>query len=100
MGYRVALVTDGRLSGASGKIAAAIHVTPEAFCGGEIGLIRDGDMIEFDAVRGVLNVNADLSLRHVPEFTYQDQPQTWGRNLFAGFRSQISSADTGATILN
>ncbi|KJG58853.1 phosphogluconate dehydratase [Photobacterium kishitanii] len=100
LGYRVALVTDGRLSGASGKIAAAIHVTPEAFCGGEIGLIRDGDMIEFDAVRGVLNVNADLSLRHVPEFTYQDQPQTWGRNLFAGFRSQISSADTGATIFN
>lgn len=98
-GYRVALVTDGRLSGASGKIPAAIHVTPEALRGGAIGLIQDGDMIDVDALKGTLNVHADLTTR-VALPMEQPQQQTWGRNLFTGMRGLVSGADTGATIFN
>ena len=60
-GFRVALVTDGRMSGASGKVPAAIHLTPEAVDGGPIAKIRDGDMIRLDADKGTLEVLADLS---------------------------------------
>ncbi|MCS0495236.1 phosphogluconate dehydratase [Ancylobacter sp. MQZ15Z-1] len=100
-GNKVALVTDGRLSGASGKVPAAIHVTPEAADGGPIALIRNGDMIRLDAVAGTLTVlvdpevwaeraptPADLSASHVGV----------GRELFASFRAAVGTADTGATI--
>ncbi len=100
-GQRVALVTDGRMSGASGKVPAAIHVTPEAADGGAIARIRDGDVIRVDAVSGRLDVlvdtrefaarapvEADLSASHVGV----------GRELFAGFRHLVGTADKGAAI--
>src|SRR6202161_3257191 len=100
-GYRVALVTDGRLSGASGKVPSAIHVTPEAAAGGAIGKIRNGDVIRLDAPAGRLDVlvaddvwahrphaEADLSQSHVG----------MGRELFGVFRGAVSSADEGAAI--
>ncbi len=102
-GFKVALVTDGRLSGASGKVPAAIHVTPEAVDGGPIARIRDGDLIRVDAVAGTLTVlveedewaarspaNADLEASH------------WGvgRELFGSFRAAVGTADTGATIFS
>ncbi|OOE84437.1 phosphogluconate dehydratase [Salinivibrio sp. PR6] len=97
MGYQVALVTDGRLSGASGKVPAALHVCPEAMHGGALAVIKDGDLITLDANAGVLTCHADLSLRPVTE-----PPQatnTWGRDLFAAARQQVSRADEGATYL-
>ncbi|WP_318519601.1 phosphogluconate dehydratase [Photobacterium leiognathi] len=96
-GYKVALVTDGRLSGASGKIPAAIHITPEALRGGAIGLVEDGDMIELNAVTGELTVQADLSAR-TATYTLDTPALTFGRQLFANMRHNVSSADTGATI--
>ncbi|APF37594.1 phosphogluconate dehydratase [Chelatococcus daeguensis] len=100
-GQRVALVTDGRMSGASGKVPAAIHVTPEAADGGAIARIRDGDIIRVDALSGRLDVlvdatefaarapvEADLSASHVGV----------GRELFAGFRHLVGTADKGATV--
>ena len=62
-GLKMALVTDGRMSGASGKVPAAIHVSPEAACGGPLALLQDGDVIRLDAVAGTLTVKADLSTR-------------------------------------
>ena len=73
-GHRVALVTDGRMSGASGKVPAAIHVTPEALDGGAIGKIRDGDMIRLDADAGTLDVLVeadDLATRLAPRIDLQ-----------------------------
>ncbi|MGY8683588.1 phosphogluconate dehydratase [Bradyrhizobium sp. UFLA05-153] len=100
-GLKVALVTDGRLSGASGKVPAAIHVTPEAADGGAIARIRDGDVIRLDAAAGRLEVlvepsewatrahaQADLSAAHVGV----------GRELFGFFRERVSCADTGASV--
>jgi phosphogluconate dehydratase len=100
-GYKVALVTDGRLSGASGKVPAAIHVTPEAAAGGAIGKLRDDDIIRVDGTNGHLTVlvpagewavrtqaTADLSTYHT----------NVGRELFAAFRNTVSTADTGASI--
>jgi phosphogluconate dehydratase len=100
-GHRVALVTDGRLSGASGKVPSAIHVTPEAAAGGAIGKIRNGDVIRLDAPAGRLDVlvaddvwarrphaEADLSSSHVG----------MARELFGVFRGAVSSADEGAAI--
>lgn len=97
MGYQVALVTDGRLSGASGKVPAALHVCPEAMHGGALASIQDGDLITLDANTGVLTCHADLSQRYVA-----NTPQaatTWGRNLFAAARQRVSRADEGATYL-
>ena len=99
-GRRVALVTDGRMSGASGKVPAAIHVSPEILAGGPLGLVRDGDIIRLDAGAGTLEAlvppevwaarslaTADLSPGHIG----------MGRELFAMFRSTISEAEKGAT---
>ena len=98
-GFKVALVTDGRMSGASGKIPAAIHLTPEAETGGPIGKVRNGDLIRLDAVSGRLealvdpaewaarpNATADLGHYHVG----------LGRELFATFRASVGPADEGA----
>ncbi len=97
-GYRVALLTDGRMSGASGVVLAAIHVTPEAAGGGLIGRIRDGDLIHIDADAGAVRVDADLESRRraadeSPAGTYGT-----GRELFATFRAQVGPADSGASI--
>jgi phosphogluconate dehydratase len=100
-GLKVALVTDGRLSGASGKVPAAIHVTPEAVEGGAIGNIRDGDLIRLDAVAGRLDV---LVERHewnarIPAQADLSAAQAGvGRELFALFRDRVGRADVGASI--
>jgi phosphogluconate dehydratase len=102
-GLKVALVTDGRLSGASGKVPAAIHVTPEAADGGPIALIRDGDIIRVDAVSGTLTVLVDprdWAGRTPAEADLTPSHHGVGRELFATFRSAVGSADTGATIFS
>jgi phosphogluconate dehydratase len=99
-GRHVALVTDGRMSGASGKVPAAIHVSPEILAGGPLGLVRDGDIIRLDASTGTLEAlvpaevwaaralaTADLSSSHIG----------MGRELFSMFRNSVSEAEKGAT---
>lgn len=98
-GQKVALVTDGRMSGASGKVPAAIHMSPEALMGGSIGKIRTGDLIRFNAHTGELNVlvdEAEWNARTVPTPDLSKNTHGIGRELFAGFRAQTSSAETGA----
>jgi phosphogluconate dehydratase len=97
-GFRVALVTDGRMSGASGKVPAAIHLTPEAVDGGPIAMIRDGDMIRLDADQGKLEVLADLSGRDAVKADLSANAQGTGRELFQAFRSITGRADLGASI--
>ncbi|UNU31474.1 phosphogluconate dehydratase [Aeromonas hydrophila] len=99
-GYKVALVTDGRLSGASGKIPAAIHVTPEALHGGAIGLLADGDLLRVDAVSGRLDCLTDLSGRPQAEIDLTLEQEGWGRELFSVMRRAVSSAECGATIFD
>jgi phosphogluconate dehydratase len=100
-GFRVALVTDGRMSGASGKVPAAIHVTPEAADGGAIAKICNGDMIRLDAVEGRLEVLVDAAEwasrgNATADLTGNDFGV--GRELFMPFRAQVNRADEGATI--
>ncbi|HDX8642839.1 phosphogluconate dehydratase [Aeromonas dhakensis] len=99
-GHKVALVTDGRLSGASGKIPAAIHVTPEALHGGAIGLLADGDLLRVDAVTGSLDCLTDLSGRTQAEIDLTLEQEGWGRELFSVMRRAVSSAECGATIFD
>lgn len=99
-GYKVALVTDGRLSGASGKIPAAIHVTPEALHGGAIGLLADSDLLRVDAVNGSLDCLTDLSGRTQAEIDLTLEQEGWGRELFSVMRRAVSSAECGATIFD
>ena len=97
-GFKVALVTDGRLSGASGKVPAAIHVTPEAADGGMIARIRDGDVIRLDAPAGRLEVMADLAEREPANPDLGRNFAGVGRELFANFRVNAGRADEGASI--
>nr|MEC9420499.1 dihydroxy-acid dehydratase [Pseudomonadota bacterium] len=100
-GHKVALITDGRMSGASGKVPAAIHVTPEAAAGGPIAKIRDGDMIRVDAVTGKLEVlvdEAEFNARPLAEADLSQSQFGTGRDLFAAFRGAVGSADTGAHV--
>ncbi len=98
-GHRVALVTDGRMSGASGKIPAAIHLSPEAVAGGPIARIRDGDMIRLDAGAGVLEVLAEDFDRRAPVSADLAANETGvGRELFAPFRAMVGPAETGASV--
>ncbi|MFM5147013.1 phosphogluconate dehydratase [Aeromonas rivipollensis] len=99
-GHKVALVTDGRLSGASGKIPAAIHVTPEALHGGAIGLLQDGDLLRVDAVSGRLDCLTDLSGRTQADIDLTLEQEGWGRELFSVMRRAVSSAECGATIFD
>lgn len=99
-GHKVALVTDGRLSGASGKIPAAIHVTPEALHGGAIGLLADGDLLRVDAESGSLDCLTDLSGRTQAEIDLTQEQEGWGRELFSVMRRAVSSAECGATIFD
>ncbi|WP_327085111.1 phosphogluconate dehydratase [Nonomuraea sp. NBC_01738] len=98
-GQRVAIVTDGRMSGASGKVPAAIHLSPEAADGGPIALVRDGDVIRLDSAAGTLEVLADLSER-TPEGRALSDAE-WvgtGRGLFAAFRRMAGPAEYGAGV--
>ncbi len=98
-GLRVALLTDGRMSGASGKVLAAIQVTPEAAAGGLIGRIRDGDMITIDADAGSWSVDADLSERQPQASEHLSHAFGTGRELFQLFRDHVGAADAGASPL-
>ena len=101
-GFKVALVTDGRMSGASGKIPSAIHITPEAAEGGTIGKIENGDIIRLDVTAGTLSllVSADVLKERVaanPDLSANEFGL--GRELFATFRANVSGADTGASVI-
>ena len=101
-GFRVALLTDGRMSGASGKVPAAIHVTPEAVDGGPIARIREGDMIRLDAIAGTLEVlvdAADMAEREPVSADLSDNEFGMGRELFAPFRRAVGASDRGASVL-
>jgi phosphogluconate dehydratase len=98
-GFRVALVTDGRMSGASGKVPAAIHVTPECLAGGALAKVRSGDVIRLDATRGMLDVQvaADaLAARPIEAADLTQSHFGLGRELFANFRANAASAEQGA----
>jgi phosphogluconate dehydratase len=99
-GRHVALVTDGRMSGASGKVPAAIHVTPEVLGGGPLGLVREGDMILLDADNGILEAQVatdEWAGRTPPQADLSANGVGMGRELFAMFRNAISAAEEGAT---
>lgn len=100
-GHQVALVTDGRMSGASGKVPAAIHITPEASAGGPLARVCDGDWIDLDAVAGTLTVDvADHELAQRPASQPENVGgQGVGREFFAVFRRATSSAEEGASVL-
>ena len=98
-GHKVALVTDGRLSGASGKIPAAIHVTPEAAKGGPLAQLQTGDRIRLDATNGTLHVLDDIRLRPLAQSNLKAQHAGLGRELFSAFRHIVTSAEQGASIL-
>ncbi|MBF8741241.1 phosphogluconate dehydratase [Pseudomonas guariconensis] len=98
-GYKVALVTDGRMSGASGKIPAAIHVCPEAYDGGPLARVRDGDIVRVDGVEGTLQIMVsaeELATRDLPT-PPQGNDLGMGRELFGFMRMAFSSAEQGAS---
>lgn len=99
-GYKVALVTDGRLSGASGKVPAALHVTPEARCGGLLAKVKDGDMIRLNGKTGELTLLVDeptLAAREASDPDLSASYEGTGRELFSVLREQLSDAEHGAT---
>ncbi len=97
-GFKVALLTDGRMSGASGKVLAAIQATPEAAHGGLIGKIRDGDVVTICARTGELSVMADnIEQRQAGDNERDAHSYGIGRELFAAFRERASSAEEGAS---
>ena len=99
-GRRVALVTDGRMSGASGKVPSAIHVSPEVLVGGPLGRVRDGDLLRVDGEAGVLEalVPEDVwAARGLPQADLSGNEVGMGRELFAMFRQAVSAAEEGAT---
>ena len=97
-GHKVALVTDGRMSGASGKVPAAIHVSPEALPDGPLARVRDGDLIRLDARTGQLEaVGVDLASR--PPANSPPPPAGTGRELFALMRSYANEAEMGASAM-
>ena len=101
-GQRVALVTDGRLSGASGQVPAALHVTPEAAAGGTLACIEDGDMLEVDALAGVLCVEltpSELAARPLA-VAPSGLAAGFGLELFASQRRLVGPADRGASIFD
>jgi len=101
-GFKVALVTDGRMSGASGKVPAAIHVSPEVLAGGPLGKLRDGDLVRLDATAGTLDalVPAQEWARRTQAELAPEQADInghgLGRELFAGMRRNVLSAEEGA----
>ena len=96
-GYRVALVTDGRMSGASGKVPAAIHCTPEALGGGPLARLRDGDVVRVCAATGALSTTADLDTREPAPDPAPDMGT--GRELFAMFRNFADGAERGGSAM-
>jgi phosphogluconate dehydratase len=99
-GFKVALVTDGRMSGASGKVPAAIHVTPEAADGGPLARVRDGDIVRVDALSGALEIKVELDelMRREPA-SARPSSAGYGRELFGLMRRAAGPADAGACSL-
>ncbi|MFT5432715.1 MAG: phosphogluconate dehydratase, partial [Myxococcota bacterium] len=96
-GFHVALVTDGRMSGASGKVPAAIHIVPEAAAGGVLSRLVDGDIIRLDATAGELTVKlSEQELADRPVATHTADSYGMGRELFASLRGASTSAEEGA----
>jgi phosphogluconate dehydratase len=101
-GFRVALVTDGRMSGASGTVPAAIHVSPEVLAGGPLGKVRDGDLIRLDAAAGTLTALVDAAewaarpVAMLGAEQAEDNAHDLGRDLFGGMRRTVRSAEEGA----
>jgi phosphogluconate dehydratase len=101
-GFRVALVTDGRMSGASGKVPAAIHLCPEATEGGPIAQLQDGDLARLDAEAGTLEVllpKDEFANRPFATADLSDHQQGIGREMFAAFRNHVGAAETGAALI-
>ena len=98
-GLKVALVTDGRMSGASGKVPAAIHLTPEAASGGPLARVLDGDAVTVDCDAGTLTLHVDDATLAARSNAPVPESQTgWGRELFAVFRDNVSDAHLGASV--
>ena len=98
-GFKVALVTDGRMSGASGKVPAAIHVVPEAAVGGALAKVRSGDIITLDATKGSLSIDiseSDFSSREAVVLKEKCGRIGFGRDLFTSLRLGVQSAEAGA----
>ena len=101
-GFKVALVTDGRMSGASGKVPAAIHVSPEAAAGGPLAKVQDGDLVRLDATAGTLQVLVSAAewdarpLATMPAALRAANGIGTGRELFAGMRRNALTAEEGA----
>ncbi len=101
-GFKVALVTDGRMSGASGKVPAAIHASPEALAGGPLSRVIDGDVIRLDAIQGTLDalvpdaIFAARSAAHISPAHAEENAHGLGRELFGGMRKNVTSAEEGA----
>ncbi|MGO2324324.1 MULTISPECIES: dihydroxy-acid dehydratase domain-containing protein [Vibrio] len=98
-GFKTALVTDGRLSGASGKVPAAIHMTPESAKGGPLSRLQDGDVIVLDAQQGTIMCESNLEARESNITVNINEHLGAGRELFTIFRQYVSSAEAGASIL-
>ena len=102
-GFKVAFVTDGRMSGASGKTPAAIHVSPEALAGGPLAHVKDGDIIRLDPEAGVLTTVGGIDLKARPAVQRSHalaEASRWGygRELFGAFRHIVTTAEQGATV--
>ena len=99
-GYKVALVTDGRMSGASGKVPAAIHVSPEAATGGPLARVQDGDILRVDAATGQIDCLAkDFDTRTPVVADLSGNQHGVGRELFAMFRRTVGASDMGAGVV-
>jgi phosphogluconate dehydratase len=100
-GFKVGLLTDGRMSGASGKVPAALHLTPEAVDGGVIARLVDGDIIRIDGERGTLDVKAERAtlMARAPAM-HRAVNKGLGRELFAAFRATVGPADQGASLFH
>ena len=98
-GFQVGLVTDGRMSGASGKVPAAIHLTPEAHDGGLISKIQTGDLIRLDSENGVIEVLNEASIIARPQIQKDNNQFKFGRELFARLRSGVSQSEEGASFI-
>jgi len=101
-GFHVALVTDGRMSGASGKVPAVIHVSPEALLAGPLGKVQTGDTLVIDAEAGILDIEVDEAewqARAVAQPLHQADNETgFGRELFGVFRAAAAPAEQGASV--
>ncbi len=98
-GLKVALVTDGRMSGASGRVPAAIHVTPEAAAGGALARVQDGDIVTVDCESGTLHLHVDDAILAARSNAPTPAAKSgWGREMFATFRDNVTDADCGASI--